>query len=137
MAMPGVELPLSDRAKTFSFEINLPTLSALIVEIQQDITNRPPFHCGDQRRDTGAIIQRNRRDFGNLESALSGEPACIFFARECERARPRLVLFLKGDNRPGAIEQKMQFAALERAHAGSTLSRPARIPAARSRTSAG
>jgi len=137
MAMPGVELALLDRTKTFPFEINLPAFSTLIVEVQKDVTNRPPLQCGDQRGDTAAVICRNRRDFGDLESALLGEPACILFARECERTRPRLVLFLKSDNRPAAIEQKMQFATLERAHAGSTLSRPARIPAARSRTSAG
>jgi hypothetical protein len=131
------ELPLLNRAKAVAFEIDLAALTSLVLEVEQDMTNRPPLHRSDERGDTFGVIRGYRCYFGDVEPARFNEFARQLFARKCQRPRPRLIFLLIGNNCPRAIEQEIEFRAPRQVHAASTLSRPSRIASARSRTKAG
>src|SRR5690242_12893531 len=98
MVMIGIELPLFDLAKPIAFEIDLPAFSALIIEVQEYVTNGPPLQGDHQRGDTGAIVGRNRSNLLDFEVALLSKPPGIFLGGESQCTCPRFVLLLKGDN---------------------------------------
>src|SRR6266851_1512401 len=137
MAMFRDELPFLDRAEAVALEVNLMALARVVVEVEQDVANRPAFHCGDERRDTFEVIRCDRGDLGGVEVAQLDEFARELLAGKRQRPRPRFALFLVGDERSLVIKQEMEFLAFERVQAASTLSLPCLIACARSLTRAG
>src|SRR5690348_16289792 len=137
MAMFGDELAFLDRAESVAFEVNLVALARVVVEVEQDVANRPAFHCRDERRDTFAIVRGDRGNLGGVEVAQLDKFPREILAGKRQRPRPRSALFLIGDERSLVIEQEMEFLAFERVQAASTLSLPCLIACARSLTRAG
>ena len=131
------ELARLDRAESVTGEINLAARPGGIIEVEKQVANRPFFQRDDQRGHARAIVERNCGDLRDFEPARRNETTRKIFARKGQCARPRLILFLEGDNRAVAIEQEIQFGTVERANAASILSSPRRIASARSRTRPG
>ena len=137
MAMFGDELPFLDRAEAVALEVNLTALARMVVEVEQDVANRSTFHRGDERRDTFAVVRRDRGNLGGVEVAQLDKFPREILAGKRQRPRPRFALFLVGDERSLVIKQEMEFLAFERVQAASTLSLPCLIACARSLTRAG
>jgi len=131
------ELPFLDRAEAVALEVNLTALARMVVEVEQHVANRPAFHRGDERRDTFAVVRRDRGNLGGVKVAQLDEFPRELFAGKRQRPRPRFALFLVGDERSLAIKQEMELLAFERVQAASTLSLPCLIACARSLTRAG
>src|SRR5712664_3936562 len=93
MAMFGDELPFLDRAEAVALEVNLTALARMIVEVEQDVANRPAFHRGNERGDTFAVVRRDRGNLGGVKVAqLDKFPREILTGKR-QRPRPRFALF--------------------------------------------
>src|SRR5579864_1337418 len=101
------------------------TLARMVVEVEQDVANRPALHRCDQRRDTFAVVRGDRGNLGGVEVTQLDKFPREILAGKRQRPRPRFALFLVGDERSLVIEQEMEFLAFERVQAASTLSLPA------------
>src|SRR6266481_10097330 len=55
VVMLGGELPFLRGAEAVALEIDLQALAGMVIEIEQDVANRPPLERRDQARDVGPI----------------------------------------------------------------------------------
>ena len=109
----------------------------MVVEVEERVADGPALHRGDQGRDALAIVGRQGGDFEDLKMAKLNKSPRKFLARKHQRARPRLILFLKSDEGAVGVEQEMQLFERQRLQTASIRSRPCRMASARSRTNAG
>src|SRR5215469_4725540 len=84
----GDELSFMNRAETVALEVHLPAGAGLIIEIKQQIANRPALEGGDQRAQIWLILGVDRNDFRYFKMAHLEEIPGTFFARKCERPSP-------------------------------------------------
>src|SRR5260370_33785829 len=89
MAMFGDELPFLDRAEAVALEVNLTALARMIVEVEQDVANRPAFHRGEERGDTFAVVRRDCGNLGGVKVAQFTKFPRAILARKRHGPRPR------------------------------------------------
>jgi hypothetical protein len=100
MVMSSNELAFAYHPKAIMFEVYLPALSALIVEIEQQESNRAALQHRDQFAQVFRVIGIDSGDFSRVEPAAFEEFSRQFFTRKRQRAGPGLFLLLVRDNRP-------------------------------------
>src|ERR1700736_209712 len=105
MAMRGDELTLRRLAESVALKVDLFAQPGMVIEVEQRITNRPGLHCRYQDRNTLATVGGQRSDCRDLETTQFDKAPRQFFARKDQRTRPRLILFLKRDQRAVGVEQ--------------------------------
>jgi len=77
--MLGAELASPHFAEAIAGEINLPASTGMVIEIEQQMTNRAAFQSSDERRHTCSISQIDSRYLRDFEMARFDEVKGVFF----------------------------------------------------------
>ena len=103
------ELARRGGAEGVAHELDLSARAGPVIEIEQQVADRPPLDRGDQSGDSLGIGGRDGGDFGGVEIADAAELAGSILAREREHAGPWRAFFLEDDQRAGGIQEKMEL----------------------------